>query len=281
MRSLAEENLGEWEEHHLRSVQRKNKHLVTPNWYKDRNLPLQAHYSAQARNYAALARAQYLNNSPIEEIQHNFREAANNILKCFSMTYNVNDHDYLGDKLSPNGAGYSGYGEVDTSRVNEIQLIEGINYALMANDFTTAEQLAYWYQDSYDGHKMDLDVNRYAFAYKYVLLDKKDEAQALLQETIDDCIQNKPTHPGDINFFTLSLTLQGIAMGSNKLFTEGLQQQLHFYEKTMTPSDDGWDTEEEFFCDHAIALANLGLRHGLPVTVEHPLMPKRLLIDKS
>ena len=280
MRALEQETIDDWIEISTETIKRRDKYLRT-GWYQQRNLPLQVHYSGKAGDYATVARAQSLINNPIEEVRHGFREAATNILKCFSMAYNVNDHDYLGDKPKPEGQPSAGYGQVSWPRVNEIKCIEGINYALMANDFTTAEQLAYWYQDRGDGVKMDLDVNRYAFAYKYVLLDKKDEAQALLQETIDDCIQNKPTHPGDINYFTLSLTLQGIAMGSNKLFTEGLQQQLHFYEKTMTPADDGWDTEEEFFCDHAIALANLGLRHGLPVTVEHPLMPKRLLIDKS
>ena len=52
--------------------------------------------------------------------------------------------------------------------------------------------------------------------------------------------------------------------------------QLEFYQGDA--QGELKDTDEEFICDYAVALANLGLHHGLAVTVEHDTLPPGLLI---
>ena len=47
----------------------------------------------------------------------------------------------------------------------------------------------------------------------------------------------------------------------------------------MIPSEDLWDSDERYICDHAVALANLGTFFGLSITIEHDLLPKGLLIE--
>ena len=54
---------------------------------------------------------------------------------------------------------------------------------------------------------------------------------------------------------------------------------VNFYQKVAL--GEHRNTPYEFICDHAVALANLGLHHGLSVNVEHDTLPKGLLYDPS
>ena len=279
MKAPEQEDIDYWIQNSLEMIDERNTDLKQA-YYEKQDLSIQVHYAGKADDYAGLARALTLQGLTAEA-KENFSTAAELVLKCFSIAYNINDHDYLGDQPRPKSTLRSGFGEVDDTLVNEIQLIEGINFALMGNDFYTAEQIAHWYQNTPDGYKMDPDVNRYAFAYKFALLNEFEKGKPLLKETIEYCLQNKPKHPGDINFFTLSMTLQGILYKNSELFNEGLQHQLDFYKKTVIPAEDYWDTYYEYICDHAVALANLAIHHGLAVTVEHDLLPKGLLISRG
>jgi len=69
--------------------------------------------------------------------------------------------------------------------------------------------------------------------------------------------------------------LLGIANQDGALFNKGLQMQLDFYQGDA--QGELKDTDEEFICDYAVALANLGLHYGLAVIVEHATLPKGLM----
>lgn len=256
----------------------EKEQLMQGDHYEKRDIPIQGGYTSMASYYASLARAKFLNGDTLPSVRREFATAAKCIIKSFTMAYDPNDPDYVGDKLKPEGAFSAGYGEFSGSDVMETRAIDGFNYALMAADFDLAWKLAYWYQDSKDGHKMDPDVNRYTYALKYALLGELDKGSALLKQTIDEYTAKPPKDGGDINYFTLSLTLSGILTSDEALFNQGLEQVLIFHQKVMIPSEDLEDGDEAYMSDHAVALANLALHFGLNVTVEHDLLPKGLLI---
>ena len=147
----------------------------------------------------------------------------------------------------------------------------------MGKDFTTAQSLAHWYQDRPDGHKMHHDVNRYVYAYKYVLLNEPEKAAPLLDATVSYYNAVKPTHNAELNFFLLSLILQGIAINDANQVNESLLLYLDFYKRVLIPAEDYWDTDEEFIADAAVALANLAQYRGIKITAEHDLMPPQLI----
>jgi len=262
-------------------------------YYEKENIPLQSVYTGTAMDYAGLARAKFLNGDSLASVQREFATAAQCIIKSFTMAYDDNDPDYVGDQWPPKNPHYTGhkdspikaqwsrpgYGHVCWADVGETDAIEGVNWALMAADVDRGRQLAHWYQDRKDGYKMDPDVNRYAHALKHALLNEADKGSALLQATLDEYTAKPPKNGGDMNYFTLSLTLAGILTGNETLFNQGLEQQLTFYEKVMIPSEDLWDSDERYICDHAVALANLAIHYHLKVTVAHDLLPTALLIQ--
>ena len=147
----------------------------------------------------------------------------------------------------------------------------------MGKDFTTAQSLAHWYQDRPDGHKMHHDVNRYVYAYKYVLLNEPEKAAPLLDATVSYYNAVKPTHNAELNFFLLSLILQGIAINDADQVNESLLLYLDFYQRVVIPAEDCRDTDEEFIADAAVALANLAQYRGIEITAEHDLIPQLLI----
>ncbi len=247
-------------------------------WYEEKNLPLQTFFSSKAMEYASLGRARFLNGDPIDEVRTTFTEATINIVKCFTMAYDSTDPLYVGDKTKPEKQPTPSYGQVNWADVNETQTIDGLNYALLGANFEVARQLASWYQDRKDGHKMDPDVNRYIYAYKYALLGELEKGQALLQITLDEYQAHPPKHIGDINYFFLSMMLQGILVRDEHLFNESLALHLKFYKKSIVPAEDYWGTPYEFISDDAVALSNLAIDAGLQVTVGHDLLPPGLLV---
>ncbi|VAX00304.1 hypothetical protein MNBD_GAMMA20-1708, partial [hydrothermal vent metagenome] len=54
---------------------------------------------------------------------------------------------------------------------------------------------------------------------------------------------------------------------------------LSFYESYA--QGEGKDTDYEFICSEAVALANLGLHFKLNVTAEHYTLPKGMLIESG
>ena len=260
-------------------------------FYEKEEISIQSMYTGLALSHATLASAKFLNGDPIDEVRAEFANAARCVLKSFTMAYDESDPDYLGDQWPARNPHYTGHrdspvtarylnpvhGQVDWSCVTETDFIEGINYALMATDFPLAETLSTWFQDSPDGELMDIDVNRYAHALKHVILGSRQHAWGLLKAQLDDYEKTPPKSAGDKNYYTLITTLFGIVEKDLDKFNAGLAAQLKFYESHTR--GEGKDTTEEFICDHAVALANLGLHHGLKVTVDHDTFPKGLLIQ--
>ncbi|BBA36056.1 hypothetical protein sS8_4126 [Methylocaldum marinum] len=239
--------------------------LNREGFHEKHGVSLQCVHTAVAGDHASLARAKFLNGDPIAEVRAEFANAARHILKSFRMAYDETDPNYQGSAA-------------DLSCVAETIAIRGFNHALMAADFSLAAELAGWFRDRPDGVKKVVEVNRYAHALKGVLLDDLRSAQELLAAQFD-AYAAKPSKRNDYrkNYFTLSTALSGIADTNEARFNEGLMMQLNFYQGDA--QGELKDTDEEFICDYAVALANLGLRRGLEVTAEHPTLPRGLLIQ--
>jgi hypothetical protein len=110
------------------------------------------------------------------------------------------------------------------------------------------------------------------------LLNELKKGQLLLEKTLEEYAKKPPKTAGDMNYFTLSMTLYGLLNRDEVVFNEGLALQLKFYKTTYIPAEDVWGTPYEFICDDAVALSNLALGAGMHITVEHDLLPKGLLI---
>jgi len=233
-------------------------------FYEEEDISIQSVHVGTALLYAILARARFLNGDPIAEVRTEFATAARYILKSFTMAYDEKDPDYQGEKA-------------DWVEVGETIALDGFNFALMAADFTLTEELAGWFRDPPDGVCMDIEVNRYAHALKHALLGGWRQARELLT-TQRDTYLGRPSKRNDYrkNYYTMSIALLGIVNRDAALFNKGLQMQLEFYQGDA--QGELKDTDEEFICDYAVALANLGLRHGLTVTVEHDTLPQGLMI---
>lgn len=242
---------------------REKWELYRGGFYQQENLPIQGMYSTLALKHASLARARFLNGDPIDEVRAEFAEAARHVLKAFRMTYDSSDKDYQGD--SPN-----------TTYVEETGFVEGVNYACMAGDFDLAAELSHWWRDPAHG-TMPRPINGYVHAYAHLLKDERLQARELLDALMAE-YQKKPAKGAGwrMNYFTLTVALSGIAHRDANQFNEGLKAQLLFYQSEA--KGESRNTTGEFICDNAVALANLGLRHGLQVTVQYPTLPPGLLI---
>ena len=253
----------------------------------------QATYTSLALAHASFARAKFLNGDALTEVRTEFANAARCILKNFTMAYDEADPDYLGDQWPERNPHYTGlkgspvtakwcnptHGQLDLSELIETYAIDGINYALIAADFELAAELAQIYRTSPDGDMLDIDVNRYVHTLKQWLLGEPEAALSLIHEQFEDYKQTPPKSAGDKNYYTLFTTLFGIVSGDNAVFNEGLQQQLVFYQSYA--QGEAKNTTEEFICDPAVALANLGFHRGLTVTVTHDTLPPGLLLIRS
>lgn len=277
MKTPDQESIDSWIATALRISDKRKKYLHN-GWYQQEDLPLQTHFKGLANDYAGLGRARFFNGESLDVVRETFTEAGKYMLQNFTMAYCINDFRYIGDKPKRDDQINAGHGQVDWSDVNETAAIGGFNWSLMGANFTVARDLAYWYQDRPDGRKMEPCVNRYVFAYKYILLGEAEKAEALLRETIDEYQVKPPRTTGDMNYYTLSLAMQGIAIKDEDMFNKGLDLHLDFYKKVAIPSEDYWDTALESICDDVVALANLALDAGLNVTIENDLLPTDFLI---
>lgn len=243
-------------------INRKHQ-LYNEKFYEKENIPIQSHYTGLGLWHASLARAKFLNGDPIEEVRAEFAKASQCIMKSFTMAYDKSDPDYQGEKI-------------EWSSVSETKAIRGMNYALMSGNFDLSCEIASWFQDRLDGHKMDLCVNRYAHALSLMLQNKPDEAIPFLANQLNDYNKRPPKSIGDKNYYSLILTLLSIIKNDEKKFNKGLLKQLEIYQSQA--QGELKDTDEEFICDHSVALANIGIKLGLKVTVEYDTLPKGLLI---
>jgi hypothetical protein len=239
--------------------------LRNSGFYEQEDLPLQGMYGSLASFHASLARAKFLNGDPLEEVRAEFANAARNAMKNFAMAYDENDPDYQGDAAK-------------LSWVSETTGIKGMNWALMSADFNLAAEMAALYRTRPDGKMLAIDTNRYANALALTIRDKREPALELLTAQFEDYKKKPPKSPADRNYYSLILALYGILVGEQEKFVEGLELQLKSYRGYA--KGEGKDTDEEFICDDAVALAILGIHHGLEVAEEYEMLPKGLLIQR-
>jgi hypothetical protein len=238
--------------------------LYQSGFYEQENLPVQGMYGTLSLLHASLARAKFLNGDPLEEVRAEFATAARHVMKSFTMAYDESDPDYQGEAA-------------DLSEVSETIAIGGFNYALMAADFELAAAIGRSYRNRPDGYMLGIDTNRYTNALAFTLQERLKEAKKLLDAQFADYAKRPPKSPADRNYYTLINALYGILERNEQRFNEGLQAQLESYEEDAR--GELKNTDEEFICDYAVALANLGIHHGLKVTVEHDTLPRGLLIN--
>jgi hypothetical protein len=239
--------------------------LRNSGFYEKEDLPVQGMYCSLSLFHASLARAKFLNGNPIEKVRAEFANAARHVMKNFAMVYVENDPDYQGDAAK-------------LSWVSETTGIEGMNWALMSADFKLAAEMAGHYRTRPDGDMLDIDVNRYVNALALTIRDKRQPALELLVAQFEDYKKKPPKSLGDRNYYSLILALYGILVGEQAKFLEGLELQLKIYRGYA--QGEAKNTTDEFICDHAVALANLGIHHGLEVTAEYETLPKGLLIRR-
>lgn len=244
--------------------------------YEKEDLPIQTFYAGLGDVHADLARAQFLNSEAIKVFRGNFAKAASYILKNFKMAYDENDPDYVGDQKETDTSGF-GYGCVSWWLVGETTFVDGIHYAFMAADFDTAHALANFFRNRPDGRMQDKEVNRYAHALKNTLLGDIDAAKALLKPSLDELRVKKTKDLFKLNYITLSVALYGILDNDEISFNKGLELYLSLDQAYA--QGEGKDTDYEFICSEAVALANLGIHFNLNVMVDYYTLPKGLLIE--
>ena len=276
MNTPDQEQIDHWLSISMESIA-DTEQALNSGYYQRKGISLQSVYTGTASDYADIARTKLLNGDSLTSVRHEFNTAALCINKSFSMAYEPNDPDYVGDKLPPAKAPRAPWGCVSWSDVSESDAIDGFNFALMAANLDTAKRLANLFQDRNNGKKMFPCINRYAHALQQAILLEKTQGLVLLEPTISTFTAKPPKQGYKINFFNLSLTLSSILSGDEAALNQGLLQILTFYQKTIIPAEDYQGTAYEFICDDAVALANLGLNYNLKVTIEHELLPKRLL----
>ncbi len=257
-----------WIKFSLENLARQQKRMEADK----RDQPL---YARMAVNHMTLGRSCYLHGiwfqsrstrDAVKEARAAFQNAAGCIEMSFRMAYDPTLPEYLG-------------GKADWSCVMELDAIEGFTAALMASDFALARRFAPWPRRAPDNDPMDEEVCNYVDALQACLLNDPGTAAQLCRRNIDK-ITRKKSGQRDfrMNYHTLSTTLLGIVEKNTVRFNGGLAAQLEFYEPEAVHGEEE-ETSQEFICDHAVALANLGLWAGLKLQIKHRLMPTDLLIS--
>jgi len=235
-------------------------------YYVDNNISPQSVFSSDAVTYASLGRTQFLNSDPLEQVHESYRKAGSAVLRGFKIVYDTTDKFYEPEPKTLRAA-------------HEAEFMEGAFYALIANDYSLAKELASIFQTHPRGPFMDPEVCDFCFGLKYTLLDDDQQALSILKPRLEKYLKKPPKGGYRRNYYTLTAALTGILEKDDDQFNEGLEMQLKFY-KGQIPSEYK-NTDEEFVCDKAVALANLGLHRGLNLTIENDLLPPGLLIEKA
>lgn len=258
-----------WIQHSLETIAKRQKKI-------DAGERDQAFYTTMYLSYMTLGRARYLHGvwfqsqstrAAVKEARAAFQKAAECIEMSFRMAYDPTLPEYVGD-------------QADWGRVTETRAISGFNAAFMASDFALARRFAPWPRRSPDDDPMDEEVCNYVDTLQAYLLNDPATATQLLHRNLDKFKQRPSSKGFRLNYHTLSMTLLGIVEKNDVRFNGGLAAQLEFYERFETGvNSENEDTSEEFICDSAVALANLGLWAGLKLHTKHRLMPVDLLIS--
>ena len=271
-----------WIEHSLKQIAKEQKNI-------DAGERDQAIYTSMHLDYMSLGRARYLHGiwfqslstrAVVKEARAAFQKAAECIEMSFRMAYDPTLPEYVGD-------------QADWGRVTETRAISGFNAAFMASDFALARRFAPWPRPPPDGVRMDADVCNFVDALQAYLLNDAATATRLLRENFkrfeqhkarlqdgDEDAQEDEEEGGVTNYHTMSTALLGIVEKNERRFNGGLAAHLELYERDdIGPHSENYGTDEEFICDHAIALANLGLWAGLKLYTKHRLLPTDLLIS--
>ena len=243
---------------------------------RENDLPPQSLYTTLGGLHADLGRAMFLNGEPLEAVREEFRQAARHVLKSFRMAYDPSDPDYVGDRPPPPGRD-PGWGELSLADVSENEFVEGAHWALMGADLALARELAEWYRERPDPAPDDEVGLGYARMLSAELREVEKLARQYARVQMEWCTSRELTELYETNLCTMSQALAGIVRRDAKTFNAGLAAQLEDYRLHMEPETR--NTDEEFICDAAVALANLGLFRGLEVTVSHPLLPPGLLVS--
>ncbi|MBI3775477.1 MAG: immunity 49 family protein [Gammaproteobacteria bacterium] len=235
----------------------------------------QAIYTSMYLNYMDLGRSRYMHGiwflhlprEAVKDARAAFQKAAECIEMSFRMAYDPALPEYLGN-------------QADWSCVMETDGIEGFYAAFMASDFALARRFAPWPRRSPDNAPMGEEACNYVDALQAYLRNDLTTATQLLNRNLDK-FKKRPSSKGfRLNYHTLSMTLLGIVEKNAVRFNGGLAAQLEFYERFETGvNSENEDTSQEFICDDAVALANLGLWAGLKLQTQHRLMPTDLLIS--
>jgi hypothetical protein len=258
-------------EHWLKTAQYEIKNaeqLRREGFYERKKIPMQSHYSGLASDHADFGRSRCLNNEPIEIIRREFSQAADYMIRVFRMAYDPDDPEFAGENTA-------------WHRIGETSAIKGMNWALMSGSRDKAREMAHWWQNVPDKETMHEVINHYTFALKHAILGGREQAEELMDISMLYYTEHPPKgHNFRHNYYTLSLTMQGIVTKNEKKFNEGLTLQLKLYESEAM-NEENYNVPEGYICDHAVALANLGIFYGLKVTTTHMLLPPGLLIQTT
>lgn len=260
-----QDQIDHWKSVYSNGIDRRFQ-LMEQGFHIKKGIPFQDVYDGFAMDYSGLGRARFLNGDPLEEVRAGFHQAAQSTRRAFAIVYDSTDDLYQTDNTK-------------FSSVSERQFVEGVYYALMAADFDLAAELARWFQDRPNGKKMDPEVNDFAFALKHTLLGDSEKALALLRPRLDNYLKKPPKGGYKRNYYTLTTALVGILEMDEALFNEGLTLQLHFH--LGDARGEYKNMPQGYICDDAVALANLGIHHGLNVTVTDYRLPAGLLIGNK
>ena len=256
-----------WIEGALEIIEERNKKIQSGKG-------TQGMYTGLYLSYMTLGRSRYLHGiwfrgqstrDAVKEARAAFQQAAGCMEMSFRMAYDPTLPEYVGD-------------QADWGDVTETLAISGFNAAFMASDFALARRFAPWPRSAPDGKRMDEEVCNYVDALQACLLNDPVTATQLLNRNLAKFKQRPSSKGFRLNYHTLSMTLLGIVEKNTVRFNGGLAAQLEFYEPEATHGEEQ-DTSKEFICDHAVALANLGLWAGLKLQTKHRLMPTDLLIS--
>lgn len=259
-----QQQIDHWIQTASQRIKRKHE-LLQEDFYHQENIPLQCHYTGLADWHATLARAKFLSGAPIEAVRGQFAQAATYMVKNFAMAYDPSDPDYQADAS-------------DWSSVSETAAIEGMHCGMISCNFNLASRLASLFRNRGDGYAMSIEVNRYAHALAHALKREEGEARRILDEQMAVYLKATANRGCRWNYHTLGLALEGILEMDEEKFNQGLLSQVEFYAGYAQGEARG--TSCEYICDNAVALANLGIRYGLKVTVQHDVIPEGLLIHR-
>jgi hypothetical protein len=227
----------------------------------------QRFHTSCASDHASMARAQFLHGDALADIRASFHRAAELMEISFIMAYDDASPLYIGNT-----------DRVEWADVDEVCCLDMMNWALLSKDFAYAVSVAHWVRPSPDNQPMGIEVCNYVYALKHCLLGDWQQADDLISDTFRRHPNGEPPKRGyPRNYYTLSWALAGIIRQDDTLFNDGLARQLAFYRGYA--EGEAADTDEQYFCDNANALAVLARKSGRTLTVSGDYLADRLFAD--